>query len=68
MGGTAARAGIRGGEELSRDGSEGGIVDGEVRRDCGFVGGAEGSGWNEARRVFGVDRYVLISYLQRSSW
>ena len=57
MGGTEFGTGVCGCEELSGDGSEGGVVDGEVERDWGFVGCFEGSGGDETWGVFGVDWY-----------
>lgn len=63
MGRTAIGAGLCCGAQLSRNGSARGAVDGEVGRDCGPVGGAQGSGTDKSRRVFGVDRYVFCSLL-----
>ena len=60
MGGAESRASVCGCEELSGDGSAGGVVDGEVERYWGFVGCAEGSGGDEAWGVFGVDWYVFV--------
>ena len=57
MGRTAAGARVRGREELSGDGSKGGAVDGEAGCAGGFARGAKGSGEDESRGVFGVDRY-----------
>ncbi len=56
MGGAAARAGIRCGEELSGDGPAGGAVDGAAGCDSGSAGCAQGPGRHEAWGVFGVDR------------
>ena len=61
MGGTQPRADLYRRAELSGDGSAGHALDGAVERDWGFVGGAEGSGGDEAWGVFGVDRYVVFS-------
>ena len=62
MGGAEFGARVCGGEELFGDGSEGGVVDGEVERYWGFVGCVEGPGGDEAWGVFGVDWYVCFRF------
>ena len=61
MGGTQPRADLYGRAELSGDGSAGHALDGAVERDWRFVGGAEGSGGDEAWGVLGVDWYVVFT-------
>lgn len=56
MGGAKSRTSVCGREELSGDGPEGGTVDGKAERHWGFARGVEGSGGDEAWRVFGMDR------------
>ena len=65
VGRTTTRTCIRGCQELSGDGSESGVADGEVGCYCGFVGGAQGSGRYETWGVSGVDWYIPSS-TQRS--
>ena len=60
MGGAAIGAGVWGCEELSGDGSEGGLIDGEAGCNCGFAGGVEGSVDAYAWGVFGMDWYVEL--------
>jgi len=55
VGGAAARAGIRRGEELPGDGPAGGAADGAAGCDCGFTGCAQGPGGDKAWGVPGVD-------------
>lgn len=46
--------------QLFRNGSTCWVVDGKIGCNCGLVGGAQGSGTNESRGVFGMDWYVIL--------
>lgn len=56
MGGAPAGARVQRREELFRNGSARGAVDGEVGCHCGSPGSAERSGENESWRISRMDR------------